>query len=506
MRVRAQSGLDREAPVGSPVALPAGLAEDLMGGGNGYLLSETGGLQISPHRRAAPGLWNRIQTTAVVPTMGGGAVVGLLCIFSLQPCGFDRRVVRALNLLGSMAAELEEQSLRRESEVRAVAELEQAASVSPREAEAIHALAGDLIGGGEVVPCLEEASERLGMRIWLYRHGAETQPELSVHRGESRVYCSTPVPGTENAELRGWASEGMSVAILARFADVVGLRLARERAEFETELRLTDDAVRQILEPQNGDLERIWYRAALVGIDARTPRTPVAFGGQDPLSRMALNSIAQAVAAINPAALLSLYQGDVVVLWPTAEEHGGSLTKYIDDVMAKLRPMVLTAGVGGRCTGPGDYAAAVKEALFARRLANGSSPEGRTVDITDLGMHRMLAQVTSVSTLRSFIDSTIGGLLEADRQHDSNLLHTVRVYLEKDRRITEAARELFVHVNTLRQRMERISKLLGVDFDSPNQRFSVHLAINLGVAIGMIDSWVPGQAGGSFKPAGRTSI
>lgn len=289
----------------------------------------------------------------------------------------------------------------------------------------------------------------------------------------------------------------MSVAILIRFADIVGLKLARERAEFETELRLTDDIVRQILEPRNGELERIWYRAALVGIDARTPRTPVAFGGRDPLSRTALDRIAQAVAAIDPAALLSLYQGDVVVLWPTAGASAGSLVEHIDNVMAKLRPMVLTAGVGGRCAGPGDYSAALKEALFARRLANGNSPDGRTVDITDLGMHRMLAQVTSVSTLRSFINSTIGGLLEADRQHDSNLLHTVRVYLEKDRRITEAARELFVHVNTLRQRVERISKLLGVDFDSPNQRFSVHLAINLGVAIGMVDSWVPGQPNGA---------
>ncbi|QBI20555.1 hypothetical protein ER308_13950 [Egibacter rhizosphaerae] len=79
----------------------------------------------------------------------------------------------------------------------------------------------------------------------------------------------------------------------------------------------------------------------------------------------------------------------------------------------------------------------------------------------------------------TFIDDTIGPLLEYDEASGSDLVHTVEVLLSSTGKLQAVARELHIHVSTLRYRLDRAAGLLGMDLEDPDARFALLLACRL---------------------------
>ena len=78
------------------------------------------------------------------------------------------------------------------------------------------------------------------------------------------------------------------------------------------------------------------------------------------------------------------------------------------------------------------------------------------------------------TTLREAVDR----LAAYDRERRPQLLLTLERYLENGRSLTTSARELTVHVNTLRQRLDRIESLTGLDL-AGEDLLALQLAIKL---------------------------
>ena len=74
----------------------------------------------------------------------------------------------------------------------------------------------------------------------------------------------------------------------------------------------------------------------------------------------------------------------------------------------------------------------------------------------------------------------LGPLLEYDAEQHTDLVHTVRVFLECSGSPTRAAKALHVHVNTLRYRIGRAGELLGADLTEFTDQLDVYLALRAG--------------------------
>jgi DNA-binding PucR family transcriptional regulator len=80
-------------------------------------------------------------------------------------------------------------------------------------------------------------------------------------------------------------------------------------------------------------------------------------------------------------------------------------------------------------------------------------------------------------------------LIAYDARRRTALLDTLERYLAERRSVIESARALFIHPNTLRQRLARIEELTGVELDR-DDLLSLELAIKLARLHGR-----PGMAG-----------
>jgi GAF domain-containing protein len=123
----------------------------------------------------------------------------------------------------------------------------------------------------------------------------------------------------------------------------------------------------------------------------------------------------------------------------------------------------LAIGLSHRCEGPDSFATGFEEAQQAVTAAAVISPEPGVVSFDDLGAYKYLLRVSQDGRTRDHRGDALAKLEAYDRRHRSQLLATLEEYLKRRGNIAAAAQTLFVHPNTLRQRLRRIQDLTGLD-------------------------------------------
>ncbi|WP_040740335.1 PucR family transcriptional regulator, partial [Nocardia tenerifensis] len=79
----------------------------------------------------------------------------------------------------------------------------------------------------------------------------------------------------------------------------------------------------------------------------------------------------------------------------------------------------------------------------------------------------------------SFLDNTIGPVTDYDRRRGASLIQTLEAYFATGRSLSNSAKRLHIHVNTMTQRLERITGLLGEGWQEPDRELEVQLALRL---------------------------
>ena len=87
--------------------------------------------------------------------------------------------------------------------------------------------------------------------------------------------------------------------------------------------------------------------------------------------------------------------------------------------------------------------------------------------------------VGSSPDIDGYVAAHLGPLLDYDARRGSELVKTLRAYFDAGGSPRHAASTLHVHVNTVSQRLERISALLGPDWQRPDSALELQLALRL---------------------------
>src|SRR5262249_59422109 len=81
----------------------------------------------------------------------------------------------------------------------------------------------------------------------------------------------------------------------------------------------------------------------------------------------------------------------------------------------------------------------------------------------ELGAYKYLLRVALDGGIRDATVEAVGKLAEYDAQRGAQLVATLEEFLRRHGSISATSEALFVHPNTLRQRLRRIGELSGLD-------------------------------------------
>ena len=140
-----------------------------------------------------------------------------------------------------------------------------------------------------------------------------------------------------------------------------------------------------------------------------------------------------------------------------------------------------TAPRSGSASGdgyPADAAAAYREANDAATIARALLGDGGAIDYSRVGAYRYLVHIGADDAPRDRMRVAVDRLIAYDRRRRTALLDTLERYLSERRSVIESARALYIHPNTLRQRLGRIEELTGLDLNV-DDLLSLELAIKL---------------------------
>ncbi|MEX0428229.1 helix-turn-helix domain-containing protein [Nocardioides sp. DS6] len=319
-----------------------------------------------------------------------------------------------------------------------------------------------------------EESRTKGRSVELDRQGRQGRP----------VYVAAALAGAEHLGTLVLHSGAEPLTpgarrTLERGAVVSALVLLFARAAADAEDRVRGELLTDLLSEAEHSVEALRARARRQGADLdRLGVVAVAdVAGDD------RHSAARAAArlASELGGLGGEYEGTVVLVAPGQAPRpvGETLSRRL---AARLGSQAVTVGVATdpqRRTGPAGVRAAWREARGCLEALHALGRSGEVSDPTGLGLARLLLGHNGPDDLGGFLDDTLGPLVAYDERRGTDLVGTLDAWFAAGGRLAATAQSLHLHANTVSQRLERISRLLGPRWREPDRMLDLQLALRL---------------------------
>ena len=158
--------------------------------------------------------------------------------------------------------------------------------------------------------------------------------------------------------------------------------------------------------------------------------------------------------------------------------EGDDLARLDAELDRLARDEGLAGGRGEPRRGLGGDQRGLAEATSAARVARAVEPHGGTRGYGELGVYRYLAQLPAGHAPDERHAAAIATLAAYDAKRRTELLATLERHLGDRGALAATARALYIHTNTLRQRLDRIEALTDLDL-ATEDLLSLELALKL---------------------------
>ncbi|MFF5766210.1 helix-turn-helix domain-containing protein [Streptomyces tanashiensis] len=442
-----------------------------------------------------------------VPLSLGSQVIGVLFAADRRARVFEREQVA---LLGSFAAHaavaIDTANLLAETR-SALAELERAndiirehSAVIERASEVHDRLSELVLHGGGVHDVAHAVSEVLGGTVAFTEEGAGSARRAGGHavrEGDDWVAAVSAGGETLGAlVLHGQPDlDPVDQRTLERAALVTSLLLLARRSAGEAEQRVRGELLDDLLDAPDRDRRLLRERAARLRTDSEAPHVVLAAridraaggaadsdaGRRESADRQRLWSAASHLAATRHG-LASARDGGTVLLLPLGPgESAADLARQTARTLGGTLREPVTVGASAPVRTfldrPDQVAVAYEEArrcLDALVLLHRSGQGAAAEDLGFLGL--LLADGRDID---GFVGRTIGQVVDYDRRRGTELVRTLDAYFAGGMSPARTKDALHVHVNTVAQRLERVGRLLGPDWQSPARALEIQLALRL---------------------------
>ncbi|MFC7815763.1 helix-turn-helix domain-containing protein [Streptomyces sp. NPDC057367] len=441
-----------------------------------------------------------------VPLMLGHHVIGVLFAADRRARVFEREQIALLGSFAALAAAaIDTANLLAETR-SALAGLERAneiirdrSGVIERASDVHDRLAELVLRGGGVHDVAAAVSQVLDGTVEFTEAAAAPARALESSRAEGHAvrqeddWIAAVAAGDEllgALVLRGHPGlDPVDQLTLERAAMVTSLLLLARRSAAEAEQRVRGELLDDLLDARDRDPRLLGDRARRLRADLAATHVVLAArldatapdADQEADARRRLWAAASHLAATRHGLAAARDGGTVLLLPLTTGDGATDLARRTARLLGTAVHEAVTVGasapVEDLAAHPDAVAAAYAEArrcLDALRLLGRSGDGAAAEDFGFLGL--LLAGDQNVS---GFVDRTIGQVVAYDERRGTELVRTLDAYFACGMSPARTKDALHVHVNTVAQRLERVGRLLGDDWQGPERALEIQLALRL---------------------------
>lgn len=294
--------------------------------------------------------------------------------------------------------------------------------------------------------------------------------------------------------VRAGAPDESDLLLVEKAASMVAVTLGSE-AISQSVYRDQDRLLQGWLTGMVRDTEELQEQARLLGCALAPRYTPIWLQVSPPKRPSGRESSPAAITAfvrvwLVPQAgdmVTAMRQGLVILLGVGAEEPAEHSRTRALEVAEQLTQALQTrlpgvrarAVLGARAESLGEVPAAYRNLLAGVQMVEAFALGLTVADTSELDLYRMLYQVRGTQELQDFVRQTIGALIAHDETHGTDLVRTLQAFLAAGKNLKETASAIHAHYNTVRYRLDSITRLTGRSLANAEDCLKFHLALKL---------------------------
>jgi purine catabolism regulator len=273
--------------------------------------------------------------------------------------------------------------------------------------------------------------------------------------------------------------------LIAKIIPVVCVHLLSGINKTIFPLESVDDLfAKTLFEKDESDLQQIRFDVERVQLDYRAERhvwileTPQI----DPKEREYLREIASE--AIEPISLGSYStQRDERLVFTTQFKDSKLLRVFFLEFLKKLpdrlASLPIHIGVSMTCFDFGDLRQGYQDADFSIRRGKKLCLKPKIYFFESFILVKLLSEMWNNPILQKLHSNVIERLTQNDHLKNTELLKTLVALSHFDFNITEVAKNMYLHRNTVSQRIEKINHILKLDINDVKNRLMIQMAVKL---------------------------
>ena len=290
---------------------------------------------------------------------------------------------------------------------------------------------------------------------------------------------------------------------LGQVVPILALEFAREKERSAVESRYQLEAFMDVLQGNYQQPDEMLARARLLGYDLTAPQIVAIFEihanepDYPPGSPQAQWSrrVRDALLLAWPASWILTESRRVITILPLPSANNQNSNSHRDAekvILTRLERVqtrlqqgnnnalpAYSIGLGRVATNLQGISQSYREAQQALEIGRRLFGENQIHSFTHLGVYRLLFHLDRQSELRDFYRETLGPLLNTDTRGDGTLIDTLEGYFRCNGNLSETARTMHLHRNSLLYRLGRIEEVLGQSLDDSELRLSLQIALKI---------------------------
>jgi purine catabolism regulator len=282
---------------------------------------------------------------------------------------------------------------------------------------------------------------------------------------------------------------------------VIALELCKQDASFAAEEKARGEFLSCLLDDERFSKQAVEKSADILGFNYKKPlvamvvRTRIESNPSSHLissSGIDKNLAKMVISLLNPndpnVFVVSRYDDIVIFYHPQDISSEVKVEEVIQRVSKQLSETVRSVpgcartiiGIGRMSSDVQTLKHSYKEAMEAISIAENFCSNEEIINYRHLGYYRLLtSEIADHQRALLFCNDIIGKLIEYDKEHQSDLLTTLEIYLNTNGNHAKVARQMFLHVNSVQYRLKKIEKILDKDLDNMELRLNLWLALKI---------------------------
>ncbi|HEV2782748.1 MAG TPA: helix-turn-helix domain-containing protein [Actinophytocola sp.] len=316
---------------------------------------------------------------------------------------------------------------------------------------------------------------------------SSTLAEFSVPRVAVAVRAGDEVLGSIWAAVHERLSADRARA-LCDAAKLVALHMLRVRAGADVERRLRTDLLSTALEGGAGAREAL-NRLGLASQSVVVLALAIVGPSDDATSaterQRLTDGLAMHLSAVHPRSAAALIGDTTYGLVPVARDGDGegqalrTAADFLERIGHRVRAVIGVGPVAHDVAGLADARASADRALRVLRTGNGAR-HLRVARLADVHVEALVLELRDLVAARGDRPTgPVARLAAYDKRHSTNLVETLRAWLDAFGDVVAAAAAMYVHPNTFRYRLRRLAEVGGIDLSDPDARFAAMLQLRV---------------------------